>query len=432
MNELFSTILWTIIGLVIIILILAKPYMGLIITIVSLPIVDLLPPIPILTSGIILVGLVTLASTLSHSKNKLFQNFDLSHIFGLLFSLWLLVSNFQASFLGESRNWFLTFIQLWVLMLLSSNILDTPKKQKTFMWIFAIVGLVTGIISISQGNIGDTISASTRAAGLSGNPNSNGRYLVVAMTFFYYLRSSSKNWLLKTVAMFGILVTFVAVFFTLSRTSILLLIAAVILTVLFKLRKNFSVYSITIFLLAFIILISFYEQIIGILNSIIPSITLGTDTVGVRYKLWQAGLRMWQENPIFGVGIGKFTNYLPIYGYDLNPHYWFSQLHNAYISALVETGLIGFILYFALIILTFRNFWMSKFENNVELTTLRNVWFVVFLIVALGEITANGLYDKLFWFLFGISVFIHNHSYYLQSKSSKNQANFHIPKKIIE
>ena len=424
MLGIFESLIWAVIGGSLILMILAKPYFGLIITISSLPVVDLLPPIPILSSAVVLVGLATVFGALLHSKSLQYKKISSGMVIGFLFTLWLLFSNPQAAWFGDTRNWFLTFLQLWILMFMSAQLLDTPQKHITFIWFFALVGGITGVISISQGNIGESISTSLRASGLSGNPNSNGRYLVVAMIQFYYLFGTSKQWFYKFFALLGILITFFAVFFTLSRSSILILFFGIGLLILLNFRKSLSVVTIILFLVAFMGFISFSDQLVGILNTILPSITLGTDTVGVRYRLWEAGIEMWRDFPIVGVGIGNFINYLPFYGSNLAPHYWFSPLHNTYLSALVETGLVGFVLFMILVILSFRNFWVAKFDDDKEWSALRNAWFVIFLVVGLGEVTANGLYDKLFWFLFGISIYIREQSARAVSLKQPNTNHF--------
>lgn len=389
---------------IILLIVLTKPYLGLILTILSIPVVDLLPPVPYFTSIVILVGVTTLIGYFIHFRSS--GRLQVESIFFLeaLYVIWIFISNPQASFLGASRNWVFTFIQLLVLSFLSSRLLNSPKKQNLLILLFALVGAITGIVSIIQGNIGDTISTSFRAVGFSGNPNSNGRYLVVSMLFFYYLFNSNAYKKMRVFALFGILVTFFGVFFTLSRTSILLLFLSIGLIMFYDHRRRFNPISIVIFCIAFILLISFSDEIINILRTIVPSIALGTDTVGVRYKLWLSGLAMWKDHKLLGVGIDNYSNFLPYYANGLSIHYWFSKLHNTYLTALVETGFVGFILFMLIVFVSLKNFWKTLLENGRELNMLLWIWGIIYVIILFGEITANGLYDKMLWFLFGMSV----------------------------
>jgi len=72
-----------------------------------------------------------------------------------------------------------------------------------------------------------------------------------------------------------------------------------------------------------------------------------------RLDIWASGLRMVVRNPVTGVGFGQFTdNHLL---YNNNPAQWDPRdAHNSFIKAAAETGLVGFIPFMALVILTFR------------------------------------------------------------------------------
>lgn len=399
---------FVIVAMLALIIILFRPYYGLIMTIISLPIIELLPPFPLFSSGIVLIGLATLVGyflekMVLRSNNNVFR-LELLHILGIIFVIWITLTDFQAAIHGSSRNWMFTFIQLWALLFLAGELLNSSKKQKKLIWFFALTCAITGIISIVQGDIRETVSTSIRASGLSGNPNSNGRYLVTAMIFFHYLRSASIERFLRVIASIGVIITFIAVFFTLSRTSILLLIVTISLFFLFNFRNRISLTSVLFYSFSLIILFAYFDQIITILKTIWPSITQGSDTVGLRYKLWQAAIIMWQDHKIYGVGIGNYPIFLQYYGSALAPRYWNSYPHNTYLTALAETGIVGFGIILGMIVLTYINYFQrQKFDMETE--KLRKLWILVFTITLLGAITANGLHDKLLWLIFGISVY---------------------------
>jgi len=72
-----------------------------------------------------------------------------------------------------------------------------------------------------------------------------------------------------------------------------------------------------------------------------------------RLDMWASGIRMTANNPVFGVGFGQFAdNYR---SYAPGPVRWKARdAHNSFIKAAAETGLIGFIPFMALVVLTFR------------------------------------------------------------------------------
>jgi O-antigen ligase len=399
------------IGFILMILIFTWPYLGIVFTLTSLPVVDLLPAIPFFSSAVVLIGAVTLAAFLLQKlrqPGKSRFHFGSVHFLGLLFVGWIFFSNPQAALYGVERNWLLTFAQLWILIWLTGELLDSPKKQHVFMWLFSIVAAISAVISIQQGNIGETVSTSTRALGLAGSPNSSGRYFVVAMIFFSYLSTIAEKRFPRFLAIGGAILTFLGVFFTLSRTSIILLLVAIGLLIILNARRKFSLLLFVAYCIAALVLWYLSDNIFHILNSIMPSILLGTDTVGLRYRLWQDALRMWQDHRIFGVGIGMFAQLIKYYDPYVTQFYAALGAHNTYLMVLAETGLIGFCLFMPLLILSLRNFLQSSRIDDVGSIALRNVWLIVFLVVLVGEATANGTQDKLLWFLIGVSAAIHN------------------------
>lgn len=70
-------------------------------------------------------------------------------------------------------------------------------------------------------------------------------------------------------------------------------------------------------------------------------LSLGEDRGSGRFEIWENALKIFMENPIFGIGIYNFQQYNLLYFNDY--HY----PHNTYLEILVESGIIGFTLYLA-------------------------------------------------------------------------------------
>jgi len=401
-------------GIIFLFLLLKQPYLGIAITGASLAIVDLLPDVPYLSSAVPLVGIVTFIGYLIHkrwgTKNSAF-NFNYLHIIGLVFILWIYISNPQAALMGSSRNWVLTYIQLWVLMYIAGDLLDTPKKQQTVMAIFSIFAIISAFYAIQTGSIGETIYTSTRAEGFLDNANAAARYFVVAMVFLSYLRSTVKNPWLRIFTLIGIIITYLGVFYTVSRTGMLLLVLAQGLILLFQIESRQRIRLFFIFMIALIILFFLSDTILDIFESIFPSIINREDTVGLRINLWKSGWMMWLDHPIRGVGIGRYIEELGPYIYRLaGPHRWNSIAHNTYIQILSETGIVGFILFIVLITTSLKNFWQIKINNDTEKLMLRNAWLVAFIVMLVGGITKSDHADKLTWMVMGLSLYFSKES----------------------
>ena len=174
-----TTILQIATALIIGAIVLRQPYLGIVFTAATLPITDLLPQISGVTSVVPLVGAVTLVGFLwqrSTMRRKLFSHFSEIHFVGLIFLGWLFISNPQAAWFGRDRNWILTFFQLWILLWLAGELLDTPTKHYVFMWVFSIVTIASALMAIRQGGFGEDIDISVRASGLTQGANTAARY----------------------------------------------------------------------------------------------------------------------------------------------------------------------------------------------------------------------------------------------------------------
>jgi len=402
------------IALILAAVILVQPYFGVVFIAASLPIAEVLPNVSPITSVTPLLGGVTLVSFLfNRSKENKIGSFRFVnvHILGLLLIAWIFASNPEAAWFGADRNWVFTFIQLWVLLWLAGELLDTPEKQRVLMWVYSLSAILSALIAIREENTtGVGLIISERVMGLALGINTAARYFVVAMVMLLYLRMAALNRPMRSLATSGVIITIIGLFATVSRTGILLLFTAVGLLILLQSGLKYKFQLIFLTSAVFSGLLFFSSNLINIINGIMPSILQGTDTAGLRYELWKAGWRMWLAHPVLGVGIGMFPAQLKNYaqGLQIPPQYSGLVAHNMYVQALSETGIIGLALFIALLIAGLYNLWPGRKISDPNVALLRNTWFVVFVIMLLGGITKTDQADKMLWLAMGISVVFRN------------------------
>lgn len=424
MDDLLLIFLVIIIGIFLAVIVLFKPYLGIGFTISSLAIIDLLPEIPFFSSVVPLIGAVTIIGFLFKPRRK-YLKLEKIHLVSLLFVVWIFISNPEAAWFGSSRNWLFTFLQLWVLLFLAGDLLDTPKKQKVVILLFSVVSIASAFYAIFSGGIGEDFSSSIRARGFTDNANAAARFFVVAMVFITYFRSAIKQPFLRFLSLIGILITYLGVFFTVSRTGIILLFSAQILIFIMQTKGKQKFRLLTIYVVLYLILWLLSDSIFDIIGTIIPTIVAGEDTFGLRLNLWRSGWVMWTNHPIRGVGIGMFINSVgPIIQRFEGPHVWNAVAHNTYVQVLSETGIIGFILFISMIIITLKNYWTADLSHDTELSSLRNTWLIVFIVMLIGGLTKSDHADKLSWMVMGISVFFANVKLFSTQKQNipKSQA----------
>jgi len=404
-----------VIAIILIFMVLRQPYLGIVFTIASLPVFSLLPSIPYVSSIYTLLGVITLIAFLFQRMRETAKpliRFRNVHILGLLFIVWIYISNPQAAWFGVTRNWVFTYLQLWVLIWLTSELMDTQDKHIVLMWAFSIGSIASAILAVSDGRIGVNIATSLRSSGFAGGQNEAARNFIVSMLFLGYLRTIVMKRFLRFLLTVGMGLTFIGVFFTLSRTGILLLFVAIGLMLLLlpnikKQSKYFAVFTFFAFALLF-----FAGNVIDVIKTILPSILQGTDTIGLRYRLWQSGWQMWLDNPLLGVGIGMYPIKLYYYSQGSIPYHYISYgivAHNMYIQILAETGIVGFSFFALLLVQSIKNIWVVKKEGDDNNLLFYNVWIIVSLVMMLGGITKSDHFDKLIWMTMGVGTSLQNH-----------------------
>jgi glycosyltransferase involved in cell wall biosynthesis/O-antigen ligase len=80
---------------------------------------------------------------------------------------------------------------------------------------------------------------------------------------------------------------------------------------------------------------------------------VSSDSLGYRITFWKAGLAMFRDHPITGVGVGQFRYQFKSYA-DLT-FLREPDAHNIYVEQLAETGIVGFGFLIALLIATIRS-----------------------------------------------------------------------------
>ncbi len=129
----------------------------------------------------------------------------------------------------------------------------------------------------------------------------------------------------------------------------------------------------------------------GLSGVSLDSVTSENFSAVQRLAFWQAGLNMFQNNPVLGVGIGNYISSYPQYA----AQGWETVLghaHDYYLNAAAETGLVGLAAYLLLVVAAFRE------VGRAVARAPRGLWYGVALGL-LGSLTAlsiHNLVDNMF------------------------------------
>lgn len=78
------------------------------------------------------------------------------------------------------------------------------------------------------------------------------------------------------------------------------------------------------------------------------SINIGLSTLSQRLDMWYSGINLFFQNPLFGSGVTSFRSFFDI-------EQWYVQSHSTFITILSENGIIAYLLFMVLVIVTFNN-----------------------------------------------------------------------------
>ncbi len=410
-----------------IIIITKKPLIGLAFIMILLPIENLLPDIPYLSSLYLIIGFLTIISfiivksptILPQSSKKFTNSYPL--LYGLLLTVWITITYFEALLPTGGRIWTLTFLQLLAMAWMVKGMLNSIDSNRfVFIW-FTISCCISAIAAILVGEISTDVFI--RSGGLMSAANSSARYFVVALIMVIYLWVNQPKRTQNIHYLIAALILVMGTVYTGSRTGILLLLIAILLNIyIYRNILHLPVLSKIAILLITVAVIIPPAYLNFLQEKLIPSIVNKTDTVGLRFELWKAAINMWKDNPIAGVGIGNYQTLLPKYAATtLDQGHLRLVAHNGYISILAETGSVGLALYLLMFGSAGYLFYVANKTRFKHLNAINGAWQSIFMILLLGNLTTQGSYDKLLWFSMGSSIACYNmvQSYALSVKYSK-------------
>jgi len=229
-----------------------------------------------------------------------------------------------------------------------------------------------------------------RFLGSQGNSNKLSRVMLIAIfSSLILLTYQSTNKYLKIYLKFSILLSLYLIFLTVSKKAIIL---APILLVSSLSFQRIKLKNIIITLIVFIILIKLFftyadftyldhmrdildKRFEGLFNLLEGK--QGDASSGERAYLLEEGFKIFLDNPIIGTGLNNFRVFLGKYA------------HNNYLELLVDTGIIGMLLFYSIYII------ILKKIKNMQKSKLRKYLLIMILILLLMDLATVTYYNKL-------------------------------------
>lgn len=330
----------------------------------------------------------------------------------LLFVVLAFVTVWFAPSLRAGVVTFASLLSSVVLFYLMVTMIDDPNDARALLLWFVLVAVVLGGLALTErvtgvsvaGNVMKTSATGIRVRGSFQDPNMLGMMMMIALTAGIALaigeRGRTRQGLIAAVV-----VVVVALGLSFSRGAWVAAIAAVIVIVLVypgkRARRVVPLAVCLALALALAIQVmppSFVEKrIVGVAED---------RSALARVFMMRAGLDIVRQEPL-GVGLGGFPFAYPAFRFgDVRPS--LVQSHTAYLTIIVELGVLGLALFLWLLWRFFAMVWPDIRDGRLELAArVQLVCACAVLGILVQAWTYSVELSKQLWFLLGIMTAAH-------------------------
>src|SRR5713226_3258090 len=260
------------------------------------------------------------------------------------------------SSLKEISKW----LEFLVLMLLGAQYLRTRRQIWTIIVLICLAGISQAFYGYIQAffNIGPQAfirDASLRVYGTFDQPNPYAGYINIPLSIALALTLLGRGWLTRILAGLTAILLGIAEYLSQSRGGEMAIAAALVFIVLAGMPRILTLMRVLIIallgffeaLLAGWIPLHIFNPVLHFLGLVQISLTQPSSqdySTAERLAHWIAGLHMFLDHPILGVGIGNYADAYPQYFITIfvDP---LGHAHNYYINIAAETGFIGLTAY---------------------------------------------------------------------------------------
>ncbi len=264
----------------------------------------------------------------------------------------LLASSFVGTDPGTSLALFQdVFVKIIILYVLILNLVDTPGRAAVTIATISVACATLGVYGLQAKLSGSATIEGSRAGfvGLLGDPNDLALFLLMGMPFLAAAVMETRG---RQRWVWGALLLAVVsgIVSTQSRGGFLGMGAAAFILLREKVKSRWLQFGILAFGMAALLAVSGMSK----------RSSGGGDGEGIdesaqgRLDAWKAGARMAKARPLLGVGYDRFADNYPTYVTDAV--IWGKlEAHNSFVKAAAETGIVGFIPFMALVVLSFKS-----------------------------------------------------------------------------
>ena len=328
------------------------------------------------------------------------------------------------------------FILALVLYFITVDLVTSLKRVRILLWCISVSTGVLSVFGLLNYWAGGTLfhyayepskatlySSIPRLGGFVGDPNGFALELLAGIAVTLFLVTTSKSLFVRFILIFFICVSIVDILLSASRTGVFILLLFPVLYIIFlyygrKKTINMIRFIKSLVMPIFLVLIIFiaYTHYAGSAIIAREQIMLsGSDeSIEGRLDCFKSGMEMFLDHPLFGIGLGNFSMVHQNY-YANDIRYSYLGPHNMYLQVLSESGLLGFISFLAIIIISIKNLFYSiknvkYIEDSNKFDAIHICWAVLLCIVVylIAGFALTVTYAKYFWIMLALSSSLKN------------------------
>lgn len=267
-----------------------------------------------------------------------------------LLCVWIVASIQWAPDRGEGMAYAITLVQLFLMTWLVWQLCRDRVDRSRLMQAYVLGCYVSVSSTIAQYLAGNALAQSSqeRFAAAGFNPNYLASTLALGIPLAWHLVLSGRSRPLTLVNFLAIPAILVAIFLTGSRGGLITAVLALSVIPLTyaklgpRVQVTVVVGLVALSLAAYWLAPAFEQKLpTGVQRfAEIPDQLQSGDLTG-RGQIWIAGVKLYRDHPIIGVGSGGFARAVkPYLGQE-------KTAHNAFLNVAVQTGVIGLALFLA-------------------------------------------------------------------------------------
>jgi len=354
---------------------------------------DWVPGMTGLSTALILIPIGLMLGFNNYIKNPDIYKTPINKIIPV-YLLVILLSTFintDSSYASEQTIEWLKRSMLFYMVILNVDTFDKLKKTMNFL---LLICLFLGYQAILQGYTGESWGGLTPYPGYTeirvrwfgdwDGPNVFGILFLIASAISLEYVSGRHSHLFKLFNILCLMIFIAAIFYTNSRGTVL----AFLCGVLFYYRDYIKLKYMPVFATIMGAFIVYWAP------SRMTEINSKESSAHERTWMWEQGLGMFRENPIFGIGRGQFAERV-----DLK-----MLAHNNYVQNFTELGIIGFALFMSIVWFCFKGTYIVS--TNSKMTNTTGVYgrmMTAMLIMYLAATYFVVMELDILYFIFGIS-----------------------------